>query len=83
VHYPRIKLGEAWSIYNYVAETVKYFNGYEYEIRYFKWLEGINKFITDTENEYFSILSSDMLQKLLPSTSRVVQMPNITVVFSS
>jgi len=61
-----VMLTEKRSISHYRAETVNYFNGYKYEIRYFIWPVDTNTFITDTENEYFSILSSDMLQKLLP-----------------
>ena len=61
-----VKLAEERSISHYRAETVNYFNGYEYEIRYFKWPVDTNKFTTDTESEYFNILSSDKLQKLLP-----------------
>jgi hypothetical protein len=61
-----VELAEERSMSHYIAETVNSFNGYEYEIRYFIWPVDTNKLITETENEYFSILSSDMLQKFLP-----------------
>ena len=44
-------LKEERSISHYVAETVNYFNEYEYEIRYFKWPVDTSKFTTDTESE--------------------------------
>jgi len=46
-----VKLAEERSISHYIAETVNYFNGYEYEIRYFKWPVDTSKFTTDTESE--------------------------------
>jgi hypothetical protein len=62
-----VKLAGIRSISHIVAETVNYFRGYEYKIWDYKWLDDTSKFITVTENEYFSILSSDTLQKLLPT----------------
>jgi hypothetical protein len=61
-----VKLAVERSISHYRAETVSYFHGYEYGIIYFIRPVNTNRFITDTENEYFSILSTDKLQKLLP-----------------
>jgi hypothetical protein len=42
-----VKLTEERSICYYRAERVSYFNGYEYEIRHFKWPVDTIKFITD------------------------------------
>jgi len=41
---------------------MKDFHGYEYEISYYWQLENTSKFIHDKENEYFSILSSDIME---------------------
>jgi hypothetical protein len=44
---------------------MNYFDGNEYEIRYYKRIEN-NKFILDKETEYFSIPSTGILRKLPP-----------------
>ena len=55
-----VKLARKGSISHYAAEGMKDFHGYEYEIRYYKNLENISKYIHDRENEYLSSLSSDI-----------------------
>jgi hypothetical protein len=34
-------------IIHYIAEVMNDFDGNEYEIRYYKWIENTNKFIPD------------------------------------
>lgn len=54
------------SIFHYVAEVMNDFDGYGYEIRYYKLKKITNKFILYKENEYFVIPSSDILRKPSP-----------------
>jgi hypothetical protein len=39
--------GKKKSIFHYVVEVMNDFDGNEYEIRYYKWIENTNKFILD------------------------------------
>lgn len=57
-----VKLVRKGTISHYAAEVMKDFHRYEYEIKYYKNLENISKYIRDRENVrvYLSILSSDI-----------------------
>jgi hypothetical protein len=61
---------------------VNEFHGKEYEMRYYKQIERINTFIFNEENEYLSILITDITENFVSSTSRIVQTPSNTAAFS-
>jgi hypothetical protein len=61
-----VKLARKRNISHYTSEVMKDFRGYEYEISYYKRLEDTSKFIHDKENEYFGILSSDIMETSAP-----------------
>jgi hypothetical protein len=46
-----LKLAAKKSIFHYVPKAINDFDGYEYEMRYYKLIENINKFILDKEHE--------------------------------
>jgi hypothetical protein len=42
-----VKLAGKKSFFHYIAVVMNDFDGKEYEIRYYKWIENTNKFILD------------------------------------
>jgi hypothetical protein len=62
-----VKLAGKKSIFHYIAEVMNDFDGSEYEIRYYTWIQNTNKFILDKKTEYFSIPSADISRKFTPS----------------
>ena len=55
------KLAGDWSTSHYVDEVLNDCPWCDCEIKYYKWLEGTNKFILVKESEYFSILNGDII----------------------
>jgi hypothetical protein len=80
-----LNLARKKNIFHYIAEVMNDFDGNEYEIRYYKWIETTNKFIPDKKKkEYFSIHNTDISRKLPPPVpARSPKKARVTVLFSS
>jgi hypothetical protein len=60
-----VKMAGNRGISRYTAEVIKDFHWYECEIRACQLLEDASNFILEEENEYFSILSSDISERIV------------------